>query len=161
MEALKSNQSIRSTKQLGADFLVNRETVFERISPGCTLQCELRRDKKSQSGMIEYHVLLQATKQHLVTVRKEGMWEYVIYLREQIGSSFDYVKIGKLESTFLSNRYSLVKEGEKYSNATICYESNFLGLSGPRRMHIYLPKVELPLKFLDECYGDLNFREKI
>lgn len=89
------------------------------------------------------------------------MWEYVIYLREQTGSSFEYTKIGKLESTFLSNRYSLVKEGEKYSNATICYESNFLGLSGPRRMHIYLPKTELPLKFLDECYGDLNFREKI
>lgn len=96
MEALKSNKSIQSTKQLSSDFIVNRETVFERISPGSTLQCELRRDKKSQSGMIEYHMIVQATKQHLVTVRKEGMWEYMIYLREQVGSSFDYVKIGKL-----------------------------------------------------------------
>jgi hypothetical protein len=28
-------------------------------------------------------------------------------------------------------------------------------------MNIYLPKTEIPYKFLDECYGDLNFREKI
>lgn len=28
-------------------------------------------------------------------------------------------------------------------------------------MHIYLPKTEVPFKHLDECYGELNWREKI
>lgn len=100
--------------------------------------------------MTEYHVLLQSTKEHVLTVRKEGVWEYGFYLRDGNGS---YIRIATMESTFLSNRFTLIRHQEKYSNATICYESNFLGLSGPRRMHIYLPKTEVPFKYLDDCYG--------
>jgi hypothetical protein len=74
----------------------------------------------------------------------------VFYLRDSKGS---YTRIASLESTFLGNRYTLIREQQKYSNCTIAYESDFLGLSGPRRMHIYLPKAEVPFKYLDECYG--------
>ena len=28
-------------------------------------------------------------------------------------------------------------------------------------MHIYLPRTPVPFEFLDECYGDLYYREKI
>lgn len=43
--------------------------------------------------MIEYHVLLQETKQHVMTVRKEGLWEYVFYLKDTNGS---YIRIASL-----------------------------------------------------------------
>jgi hypothetical protein len=43
----------------------------------------LRRDKKSVSGLIEYNIYLKDSLQHIVTVRKEGLWKYCIYLREK------------------------------------------------------------------------------
>lgn len=82
------------------------------------MQCQIHRDKKSLSGMVEYHIRLQDSKQHVMTVRKEGVWEYVFYLRESSGS---YIRIATLESTFLSNRFTLLRDQEKFSSATICY----------------------------------------
>jgi hypothetical protein len=105
-----SNPSLKSGKSIPkSEYLMDKVSIFDRIAKKQTLQCELRRDKKSKSGMIEYLILLQETKEHIITVRKEGMWEYAIYIRERKGDEFAYTKIATLESTFLSNRFTLVK----------------------------------------------------
>jgi len=44
---------------------------------------------------------------------------------------------------------------------TVCYDTNILGLSGPRRLQIYLPKTKIPYEYLNECYDDKKWMDKI
>lgn len=47
---------------------------------------------------------------HILTVRKEGLWQYCFYLREnKVGGLYNYIKIARMESTFLSNTFTLLK----------------------------------------------------
>lgn len=55
--------------------------LFKKLEKG--VECMLRRDKKNSSGFIEYNIYLKQNLQHIVTVRKEGVWNYCIYLREK------------------------------------------------------------------------------
>jgi hypothetical protein len=66
-----------------------------------------------------------------------------------------------MESTFLGNKFTLLKYREKYSQMTVQYETNLLGLSGPRKMHIYLPKTVIPVEYLQDCYNEMQWRGKI
>lgn len=110
------------------------------------MQCLIRRDKKNFSGIPEYNVYFSGSLRHILTVRKEGMWHYCFYLRESCpGEMHTYIKIATMESTFLGNKFTLLKYREKYSQMTVQYETNLLGLSGPRKMHIYLPKIVIPV----------------
>jgi hypothetical protein len=75
IEEKKGNPSSKSIKSIPkSDYCFDNTSIFDRLSKGYTMQCEIHRDKKSLSGMTEYHVLLQDSKQHIITVRKEGKW---------------------------------------------------------------------------------------
>jgi hypothetical protein len=66
-----SNKSNKSTNSIPkSEYCIDRTSIFEQLPKGQTIQCEIHRDKKSVSGMTEYHVLLQETKEHILTARK-------------------------------------------------------------------------------------------
>ena len=74
---------------------------------------------------------------------------------------FAYDKIATLESNFLGNKFTLLQKGDPFSAMTIKYETNLLGRSGPRKLHVFLPKIKVPEEYLDEVYEHPQWRPHI
>lgn len=124
--------------------------LFAKIQNQKRVQCIIRRDKSNSDGILQFNIYIQKSMRHLLTVKKQGLWKHNFYLREEKDKgAFKYTPIAVLESTVLGNKYSLFIKNQVFSDITICYETNILGLMGPRKMNIYLPTKTLPYEYLD------------
>lgn len=146
----KSINDINVSKSFLYDFFT------KPIPRGLYLQTNMRRDNKgiNKSNPIYYIYLNDNSNKLLMSAIKLNKATSSYYLITMSSSSFEKDEnfLGKLRSNFFGSEYYLYDNGcnnKKSDNmkitrniiSSIEYETNILGLSGPRKFKIYIPNI--------------------
>ncbi|CAF1121665.1 unnamed protein product [Adineta steineri] len=115
-------------------------------------RCRVIRDKSVSSEI--YYLELEPENSEkpipILTAKKEkrmlGQFQYLISLDSNFDNNFYSAEL--ISSNVLGTKYILYDlNGDEHQElATIIYESNFLGLGGPRKLDVFLPKLDHQLQ---------------
>ena len=100
----------------------------------------VKRDSKDECYQIYDNNLLR----NILTVKKDGRSLYRMYQKDMSKKIKGLgIEIGKIKSNFLGTEfhcyYKKNESSEKKHSISVKYETNILGLNGPRKMSVFIP----------------------
>ena len=110
------------------------------IPKNCILSLVVKRDTKKE----QYYLFDRKIMKTVLLVKKNSRFSYRVFKRDLTKNTKNIdIEVAKIKTNLWGTEFDCIlthkKEGEKMQTISINYETNILGLNGPRKMTVYVP----------------------